>query len=181
MTPDREEDAYRAIRRGSETPQPKGPRCRRCYKLVKQDGHDGYCSSDCLKSESDEVSRAALRRAVFERDKGVCAACGMDCEALREEMRMLREDFPCSMRAPMVYDARVHQLVRLGFPRRDVENGKSLWDCAHVKDRVRGGQNTLENARTLCLPHHAAETAELAGERAKRRGSTWKKRGLRGR
>lgn len=177
-------EARKDVITGKAIPKAAGARCRRCLKVIREDGHDSYCSSDCWAAENHELSQSALRAAVLERDKGVCHDCGCDCEALREELRMLREDYPCSMRAPMVLDARIHQLVRLGFPRGPVERGETLWEADHVKERVKGGPNTLANLATRCLACHSKKTSSLASSRAESRkvgGRTFPKKKLRGR
>lgn len=43
------------------------------------------------------------------------------------------------------------------------------WAADHIVPVVDGGSWTLENAQTLCDPHHKAKTAREAAERAARR------------
>jgi 5-methylcytosine-specific restriction endonuclease McrA len=46
---------------------------------------------------------------------------------------------------------------------------RDWWEADHIVERVRGGNNKLENLRTLCLRCHRVETARLARERADER------------
>jgi 5-methylcytosine-specific restriction endonuclease McrA len=43
------------------------------------------------------------------------------------------------------------------------------WQADHVIPLIEGGAFGIENARTLCLPHHKAETRALAQRRASAR------------
>lgn len=194
MTPEREKELVGLVKTGSQTPTPKGARCTRCQKVIREDGHNAFCSSDCAEAERVEVSQQRLRDLLFDRDHAVCAECGIDCEALRDELDALLaanraelarahaiQDF-VDARALRRLSARVHQLVILGFPRKDVEDGKTLWNAAHVDARVKGGPTTLANAKTLCLACHRKDTNKLAGERASARkvgGKKFPKRRMR--
>jgi 5-methylcytosine-specific restriction enzyme A len=84
---------------------------------------------------------------VFERDRGVCAACSIDTVALRRDMRKL--DF--AARRQLLKTWRLREGSR-----------KSLWDADHILPVVEGGgQCDLSNMRTLCLRCHAEATAAL--------------------
>lgn len=175
------------VKRGSDIPPIKGERCKRCFKPRKDpDAPEGLCSISCLESGSEEVSQARLRALVLERDKGVCQepGCGLDTVELRAELDEAAK--VAGARGPAVwsvellkrYQARVHMLVRLGWPRGPVERGETLWECAHLKARVQGGQDDPKNVTTLCLVHHREDTNRLASKRAdsrKTKGSQWKK------
>lgn len=88
-----------------------------------------------------------LREKVFARDKGVCAACGVDTVALRRDLRKLD------------YAAR-REFLKTWKLREG--SRKSLWDADHIVPVAEGGgQCDLSNMRTLCLRCHAAATAAL--------------------
>ena len=88
-----------------------------------------------------------LRDKVFERDRGVCAQCGVDTPALRRDMRKLD------------YAAR-RQFLRKWKLREG--SRKSLWDADHIVPVAEGGgQCDLSNMRTLCLQCHGEATAAL--------------------
>ena len=91
-----------------------------------------------------------LREQVFARDRGVCAQCGMDTEALRKNKRKLD------------YAARKQFEKEWGLRRH-------LWDADHVVPVVEGGgECDLSNMRTLCLKCHREATASLRARRAAR-------------
>ncbi len=84
-----------------------------------------------------------LRDQVFARDRGVCAECGIDTEALRKNKRKLD------------YAARRVFEKEWGLRRH-------LWDADHIVPVVEGGgECDLSNMRTLCLKCHRAVTAAL--------------------
>jgi len=89
-----------------------------------------------------------VRRRLRRRDRGRCAACGLDTVALRRELRGR---------------GMTRALRKRGFvPRR------SLWEVDHVVPLVDGGSHDLDNLQTLCTPCHRAKTAEEARARAER-------------
>lgn len=88
-----------------------------------------------------------LRDQVFARDKGVCAACGIDTIALRRDMKKL--DY--AARRKFLKEWRLSEGSR-----------KSLWDADHIAPVAEGGgQCDLKNMRTLCLVCHRAATDAL--------------------
>jgi 5-methylcytosine-specific restriction endonuclease McrA len=90
---------------------------------------------------------AYLRDRVFTRDRGVCAACGADTEALRKHLRKL--DY--GARRQFLKEWKLKEAWR-----------RSLWDADHIIPVAEGGgECDLDNMRTLCLKCHRAVTAAL--------------------
>jgi len=84
-----------------------------------------------------------LREQVFRRDRGVCAQCGLDTEALRKDKRKL--DYAARRRFEKEWGRRRH-----------------LWDADHIVAVAEGGgECDLTNMRTLCLKCHRAVTGAL--------------------
>jgi len=134
---------------------PKGPNgrnlCRWCNLEVPK-GRQTFCSDWCVEEWRLRTDPGYLREKVFERDKGICAACGLDCEAAWVHLKRLRGA------------ARVRTLREWGIKTR---SRKSLWDADHIVPVVEGGgECDLANLRTLCLKCHRAATAELRKRRA---------------
>lgn len=114
----------------------------------------------------------AIRSALLKRDHGVCALCGMDTEEARAECRqwIFREEFPSDetyAAAIAASNAMRAKFMLLRFPMP--EGGGSWWNADHILPLEEGGQNNLENLRTLCLRCHSRVTAEHAARRAHRR------------
>jgi 5-methylcytosine-specific restriction endonuclease McrA len=90
-----------------------------------------------------------IREKVLERDRGVCAGCGVDCLAAERHLKRLRGA------------ARLKAFLEWGAGSR-----KSLWDADHIIPVIEGGgECDLENIRTLCLKCHRAATAQLRRRR----------------
>lgn len=130
---------------------PEGRRlCRRCSNPVPKKRRN-WCSEECVHQHRLTSDPGYLRRQVFKRDRGVCSACGLDTEALRQELRA------------MDYMRRREAMKRLGIPSHR-EHGP--WDADHIVPVVEGGGECgLDNIRTLCCPCHKRATTELARRR----------------
>lgn len=102
--------------------------------------------------------RKNLRCAIYKRDRGVCASCGIDCAALRKRLYLLkRANFEGWKKA-------WNLLVDYGFDRNCI-----LWDADHVIPLAEGGSNDLKNMQSICRACHKLKTAEQASRKAKRR------------
>lgn len=116
--------------------------CRWCGAEVPK-GRFTFCRAACVHEWKLRTDPGYLREQVFGRDRGVCAACGVDTEALRKDKRKLD------------YAARRQFEKDWGLRR-------NLWDADHIVPVAEGGgECDLSNMRTLCLPCHRAATAEL--------------------
>ena len=129
---------------------PKGPSgrtlCRWCNLEVPARRFT-FCSDWCVNEWRLRTDPGYLRERVFERYRGVCAACGADTAA---EWNHLRRQ-----RGP----ARRVALARWGLKSM---SRRSLWDADHILPVSRGGgECDLSNLRTLCLRCHRTATAAL--------------------
>lgn len=130
------------------------PLCRWCGLEILPGRRRTFCSEWCVNEWRLRTQPGYLREKVFERDRGVCAVCGIDCEA---EWRRLKR-----LRGAARTRAFASWSLRAGARR-------SLWDADHIVPVVEGGgECDLENMRTLCLICHRRATADL---RARRRAS----------
>lgn len=154
---------------------PKGPNgrnvCRWCALEVPK-GRRTFCSEWCVHEWRLRTDMGYLREQVFDRDKGICAACGMDTEAEWKRIQRLRG----KRRWQVLTEWRLQ-----GRKRRD------LWDADHIVPVAEGGgECDLSNIRTLCLKCHRKATAELRNRLRARRAQatpaelpapTWSPRG----
>ncbi len=105
---------------------------------------------DCVDFYNQSDPREA-RRTVRKRDRGHCAECGLDTNALRRKIRGRGSH---------------RRLRELGFKPR-----KSLWELDHIVPLIDGGGHELSNLQTLCTPCHKRKTAlEASQRRALRHG-----------
>ena len=122
--------------------------CRWCNLEVPA-GRRTFCSDWCVNEWRLRTDPGYLREKVLERDRGICAICGMDCESAWRHLKRLRGA------------ARLKARKEWGLGSR-----KRLWDADHIVPGVEGGgECDLANLRTLCLKCHRAATAELRRRR----------------
>lgn len=109
---------------------------------------------------------------MFERDRGVCARCGLDT---MERLRRLRSLRRRRYRPALLEEARTlaegfESAIEIAASRPVVRIRRTLWQADHIRAVVEGGGGCgLENLRTLCLPCHRAETADLLRRRGEAR------------
>lgn len=105
-----------------------------------------FCGAVCVHEHKLRSDPAYARAAVFARDKGVCAVCRTDTEAVRLELLAM----PAKRRRAMA--------TKLGYPYHRLRC--SLWDCDHVRPvALGGGESGLNNLQTLCPRCHHRKTA----------------------
>ena len=120
--------------------------CRYCSLEVPA-GRFTFCSDWCVEEWRLRSNPGYLREKVLERDRGICAGCGVDCSAEWIHLKRLRG--AARARAWAAWG------IRPG-------TRKSLWDADHILPVVEGGgECDLSNLRTLCLKCHRAATAAL--------------------
>jgi 5-methylcytosine-specific restriction endonuclease McrA len=119
--------------------------CRWCNLEVPQ-GRFTFCSDFCVEEWKLRSNPAHLRERVFQRDKGVCAICRVDCQAALMHLKRSRGTARLKLQSEWGTSA----------------NRKSLWDADHIVPVVEGGgECDLSNMRTLCLRCHRQQTAAL--------------------
>lgn len=118
--------------------------CRWC-NLEVPPGRRTFCSHWCVEEWKLRSDPGHLRQRVFDRDRGICAVCGVDCVAAFHHLKRQRGTARLRLRTEW----------RIG-------NRKSLWDADHILPVAEGGgECDLSNLRTLCLKCHRVYTAEL--------------------
>ena len=118
--------------------------CRWC-NLEVPPGRRTFCSEWCVEEWRLRSDPGHLRERVFQRDRGICAACGIDCIAELRRLKKLRGR------------ARIRASAEWASHGR-----KTLWDADHIVPVAEGGgECDLSNMRTLCLKCHRMHTAEL--------------------
>ena len=155
--------------------RPRGPGgrglCRWCGQEVPK-GRLTFCGPGCVDQHRIRTSPAYLRDRVFERDRGICALCGLDTMALREAIRYVRDLLSRIGHLGIFYEFLEALEKKSGIRVRWQWFGcESLWQADHILPVAEdGGACGLENIRTLCLGCHKTETALL------RNRLKWKRR-----
>lgn len=115
--------------------------CRWCSLEVPA-GRFTFCSDWCVEEWKLRSNAAHLRQRVLERDRGICAFCGLDCLAELRRIKRLRGT------------SRIKAVADWTLNKR-----KSLWDADHIVPVAEGGgECDLSNMRTLCLKCHRKRT-----------------------
>jgi 5-methylcytosine-specific restriction protein A len=122
--------------------------CRWCGCRLVAVRRTSFCSTQCR----DEVRIRCgfgVRSMVRRRDKGVCAKCGRDTNAIRRQLTRTRNQEGWKA---------VYSLTEaLGIPKDRAF--KSLWDADHIVPvREGGGTCGIEGYQTLCVWCHAEKT-----------------------
>lgn len=138
--------------------------CRHCGMNVP-DKRKSFCSEECADDWAAAHSPTLLRQRVFRRDQGICALCGMDCVLLGRALSAEWE------RVKMAVTAR-EQAERAEFRKRYrwFLRRRTCWDADHIVPVSEGGGNcTMANIRTLCVPCHQQVTKTLSRKKASQR------------
>jgi len=126
-----------------------------------------YCSDSCYREWYIRSSSSFARYHVRERDQGVCAQCGCDTDKLdrviRHAIRSLRET-----RSRWCYQT-LSGVELCGIMNFNYQ-GSTKWEMDHIVPVSEGGGGCgLDNLRTLCVPCHKKDSADLARKRAEQR------------
>jgi 5-methylcytosine-specific restriction protein A len=159
-------------------PKERGPNgrrlCRWCKKEVPK-GRIHWCGQACVEEYLVRSNAGYARKKVEERDRGVCARCGLDTDQLKRVVRALfrRTRDPIS---PMDMERGKYFRWLKYFQGLHAWAGNTyrhLWEADHIVPVAEGGGSCgLDNLRTLCLGCHRKATAQLAARLAeKRRGA----------
>lgn len=155
---------------------PRGPQgyplCRWCQRETYA-RHSTFCGRPCIHAWKLRSDPGYLRGVVFRRDRGVCAACGTDTEALR---KWARAHVPCrgnGTRVVIAGTGGVQPVLpqhRALLKARGYDEGRALWAADHVVPVAEGGgQCDLDNIQTLCVPCHKGKSAREAAARRRAR------------
>lgn len=153
--------------------------CRYCKKKVKPP-KQSWCSQECVDEYLVRRSPTDARRAVFNRDGGVCSVCVVDTVALARtlEVPFDKEAYCAGRRGQFALGsgARMFDMdaIRRARDDRDADTPtvrailgrldrgsveSALWDMDHVVPVKDGGGGCgLDNLQTLCLWCHDRKT-----------------------
>lgn len=149
------------------TPRPAGYHWHQADPVVRADGavpcrecqgpvlppRRTFCGDACGHRWALRRSGKLCRVVCRDRDRGVCALCGLDCDALRREVRDLCKDGRPSHAMALCAAA--------GVGWRKARSGDSLWVADHIVPVAEGGDwFDPDNLQTLCIPCDRVKTAE---------------------
>lgn len=129
-----------------------------------------WCSRDCSETFFVLTDWNTMRRRVLERDRGICAECGVDTIADAEAFRAMYAEEAKANTGRDWYGFSTWQLYRcpkaLEYLReRKIGENRAFgdwWDADHIIPLAEGGANGVDNLRTLCVDCHKKHTKALA-------------------
>ncbi len=128
---------------GNWKDRPKGPNgrplCRFCGEEIPPGRRRTFCSAECVFEHGVRTDDKVMRKAVLERDKGVCSMCHTDTTKLEGDPRFMDG-------------------------RGSVWNVDHV-----IPQHDGGAKLGLKNLRTLCIRCHRIETTRYKKVRAKRK------------
>jgi len=159
--------------------------CRQCHVEVPQ-GRRTFCSDACVHEWKLRSDPGYARVRLYERDRGVCAVCGLDTRALvqkierewdraRAKQHLTEEQYihDWAYRLTHGQDITLEKILKkykIPMHRWCGSRSMGIWDADHITPVIEGGGECgLDNFRSLCLGCHRGETTKLAGRRAKER------------
>lgn len=114
--------------------------CRFCHEEIPKRRRT-FCSDECVDQHKLRTNPGYLRKRVYRRDRGVCAACGMDTVELESWLR--------ETKAP-----KATWIRQLGAAQSD-RRRRGFWDADHILPVFKGGgECDLSNVRSLCILCH---------------------------
>lgn len=140
-------------------------------------------SQACVDAWRERNDIQLIRQRLWERDKGICALCGIDCEAAFaayrdafHEAERLAGWFIARARREESLEALRHEKQRILARWKPFGNWllhrKTGWDADHIVPVAEGGGGCdYTGYRSLCHSCHAAQTKALAGRLASARRS----------
>lgn len=161
--------------------------CWRCQKQLTNK-QIKWCSKDCSYEAAEELmfakgSSKHLRKAVFARDGGICASCGVDGEKLQrisdaandslidfekdinpfwtQNLEMSYEDYTRELNKSFAFAKQYFKSARLIWKNTALNFGGSCWQVDHIVEVVNGGKHEMENLQTLCNLCHKNKTAGM--------------------
>lgn len=130
--------------------------CRWCSQHVPKKRRT-FCSDICVYEHRIRSNIDFMREQVFKRDYGVCAKCGLDCEFLKYEARLLFNETDEFKVAEFLKSFSIPSGRIKGFIKRNL----ALWDADHIVPvRFGGGGCGLNGMQTLCSGCHFKVTKE---------------------
>lgn len=136
--------------------------CTWCGQQVGE-GRRRWCGVACYEAAALRCDTAFIARHVWKRDKGVCAECGIDTQAIQKRLYRMRER---AVKSKRCYSFQRWRRVKAKY----TGGADHYWEADHIIPVVEGGGcSGPENYRTLCVACHKAATKALAARRAAQR------------
>ena len=122
--------------------------CRFC-KVQVEPPKRTFCSPECVHQWKIRSNNKYLRSIIYERDLGICAACGVDTRYTKIDIENYRREIRRGASDELLLTYLKSQNMTLN------ESTRSLWHADHIIPVSKGGgESGLENFQTLCIKCH---------------------------
>jgi len=151
-------------------------KCRRCEKDLAGKQRS-WCSDKCANTAFAEVMTRRgnpqfLRKALVERDKEICAKCGLDCAKIKRiwyAASRAISDLHYSRKVDIAefFGIHIREVLSLGYLEHFEKiwtecfrwDGRdTYWHADHIVELRHNGTHDLDNLQTLCLVCHKQKT-----------------------
>ncbi|SBT77869.1 DNA helicase, putative [Plasmodium ovale] len=131
-------------------------------KILLCEENNLFCEGNCRKLYFLKKSSCSLRRLIFERDKGICNICKMDCTKLLKEIKSKKY---FSIHEKMDYFIKVYPLFieNVDHLKNILQKPKEgyIWHVDHILPVYKGGgEASFDNLQTLCTFCHKKKTKD---------------------
>lgn len=155
------------------------PPCRWCKGPCHPPKKSWCGSPECVRQWRIRTNHRTFRAAVFERDRGICASCGLDTN--QYDVGLLKRLIEHELSRPYLHicDRRAHE-ERIQRLRTSLEDAyawirinaaeSAVWEIDHVKPIADGGDYfDMRNISSLCPICHKIKTQEENIARSKKK------------
>eukprot|EP01083_Nonionella_stella_P193309 714098_1 len=129
-----------------------------------------FCSEECHRRHGINTNSTAIRRELFQIERGVCQKCGVDCRKIYLHICHL---VPSSRFVHLRSEKSFKDLERdrlWALCTKSPLGEGHFWEADHIIPVEQGGgQCDIENLQTLCVPCHRVKTRAQTKERAERK------------
>ncbi|KAI4837445.1 DNA helicase [Plasmodium brasilianum] len=139
-------------------------------KIIICNENDLFCAGNCRKLYFLKKSSCSIRRLIYERDKGVCNICRLDCQNL---IKQIKNKKYFSVKEKIDYFIKMYPLFI-----ENIEHLKNIlqkptdgyiWHVDHILPVFKGGgEASFDNLQTLCTFCHKKKTKDDVKNRRKR-------------
>ncbi|GAW81974.1 DNA helicase [Plasmodium gonderi] len=131
-----------------------------------------FCQGSCRKMYFLKKSSTSIRRLIYERDKGVCNICKLDCTNLIRQIKS-QKYFPINEKIDYFikkYPLFIENINHLTHILQKPMDGR-IWHVDHILPVCKGGgQASFDNLQTLCTFCHKKKTKDDMKKKRKKKG-----------
>ncbi|KJP88911.1 hypothetical protein AK88_01405 [Plasmodium fragile] len=140
--------------------------------IIICDESNMFCEGKCRKIYFLKKSSNSIRRLIYERDKGICNICKLDCTNLIRQIKSqkyfsINEKIDYFIKKYPLFIEDINHLTHI--LEKPMEG--HIWNVDHILPVFRGGgEASFDNLQTLCTFCHKKKTKDDYKEKTEKRG-----------